>query len=69
MGPLTALTSSILANAWGTMPTEGLRPTIPQKEAGILSEPPRSPPVPSQTYSVQKPLLPVSRLQNVSRYN
>ena len=55
MGPDTACTRSSPIDAaspqkfWGTRPTEGRRPTSPQNEAGMRSEPPRSEPVASHT--------------------
>ena len=56
IGPETACTRSCPTDAaspakfWGTRPTEGLRPTTPQKEAGMRREPPRSEPVASHTW-------------------
>ena len=56
MGPDTACTRSSPtdeaspAQFWGTRPTEGLRPTTPQKDAGMRRDPPRSEPVANHTY-------------------
>ena len=55
MGPDTACTRSSPTDQaspskfWGTRPTEGRRPTTPQKEAGMRREPPRSDPVANHT--------------------
>src|SRR5690554_4828292 len=63
MGPAWARVPKGLAGQWGTSPKEGLRPTMPQKAAGMRIEPPASVPsargaIPSATATALPPLEP-----------
>src|SRR5437899_9247138 len=58
-GPSTWSVSHVQSAGYvGTSPTDGLRPTTPQNDAGIRSDPPRSVPSASAIIPVTRPAAP-----------